>query len=268
MARVRLKKEAEPIKSKKEEVIEAYKGGKEKTPTGKTNEFVGDIKEYLSVAKQRGLDVDNIKSSSELQSKVYDKLMSSEEGRGILKNMWKEYGVTKKGGGGASPEPMSESQLSSLKSAFVDSKLGGRTKQIISSIPEKKSPSPAPVVEKKVNKPERRTVSEIIETVKGKSKSGTEHGVGIVYKNKEMEFDPKTARYVPVEGSEYTDVVMFPQDSEYMQGEGKQVSEKIGDVAERYRAKYNAKNIVAGKASGEGYGQEYLNQMRRQKIIK
>jgi len=125
--------------------ITPYKGGKTATPTGKSNEFnyEGGLDAYLSEAKKRGLDVSNIKSAGELQSKVYDRLMGSKEGQAIIKNMWSEYGDTLKGSGKVLPENMSEQDLANLKSSFVDDKLGARTQMILGQIPQTQ-PQPAP----------------------------------------------------------------------------------------------------------------------------
>lgn len=145
MAKVKLKAKAseDPKDKKPASQIVAYKGGVEKTPTGKSSAFVGDLGEYLKVAEERGLDTKGVKSASELQGRIYDKLMQTDEGKKVLKNMWSEYGVTKKGGGGKVGEPISDEQLSGLKTAFTDSKLGGRTKQLIATVPSiEKIPPP------------------------------------------------------------------------------------------------------------------------------
>lgn len=244
--------------------VQAYQGDKTPTPTGRSNQFAyeGGLGGYLQEAARRGLDVSNVQSAEDLQGRIYDSLMASKEGQGIIKNMWKEYGDTLKGSGKVLPENLSEQDLAGLRSSFVDNKLGGRTQMVLGAMQPPPPPPPPPPAQ-----PERRTVSEIIDTVTGKSKYGANHGIGLVYKNRQLEFDPKRG-YVPVEGSEYTDVVMFPEDSDYMRSEGGQLGELPADVAERYRAKYNAKNIVRGKASGEGYSEEYAKQLRRQRIIK
>ena len=113
--------------------LEEYKGGKMPTPTGKSNEFSypGGLGEYLKEAQKRGLDISDVKSAADLQSKIYDNLMSSEGGKAIIKNMWKGYGDTLKGSGKVLPENISDNDLANLKSSFVDDKLGARTQMIL-----------------------------------------------------------------------------------------------------------------------------------------
>lgn len=130
--------------------LEEYKGGKTPTPTGKSNEFnyEGGLESYLGEAQKRGLDVSNIKSAGDLQSKVYDSLMGSKEGQAIIKNMWKEYGDTNKGSASILPENLSEQDLARLKSNFVDDKLGGRTQMILQQmnpqVPQRAMPPQPP----------------------------------------------------------------------------------------------------------------------------
>lgn len=116
--------------------ITPYKGGKQKTPTGKSNEFSydGGLDSYMKEAEKRGLDVSDVKTNEDLQSKVYDSLMSSEDGQNILKNMWIEYGDTIKGSGKKLPSTIGEKELADLKSSFVDGKLGARTQMILEGI--------------------------------------------------------------------------------------------------------------------------------------
>jgi len=244
--------------------VTAYQGGKTPTPTGRSNEFnyAGGLDSYLQEAARRGLDVSNVQSAEDLQGRIYDSLMASKEGQGIIKNMWKDYGDTLKGSGKVLPENLSEQDLAELRSSFVDNKLGGRTQMVLGAMQPPTPPQPPPPTQ-----PERRRVTDIVDKVMGKSKFGENHGIGLVYQNYDLEFDPKYG-YRKVPGSEYNDVVMFPEDSEYMQTEGKQLGELPADVAERYRQKYNAKNIVRGKSSGEGYGEEYAKQLRSQRVIK
>lgn len=130
--------------------LSAYKGDKKPTPTGKSNKFSydGGLESYLQEAQKRGLDVSNIKSAGDLQGRIYDSLMSTKEGQNIIRNMWMEYGDTLKGSGKVLPENLSESDLSSLKSSFVDEKLGGRTKMILGKIPEKTPPIETPPIAK------------------------------------------------------------------------------------------------------------------------
>lgn len=130
--------------------VEAYQGGRTPTPTGRSNEFnyAGGLDAYLKEAEKRGLDVSNIKSAEDLQGRIYDKLMSTKEGQGIIKNMWKDYGDTLKGSGKVLPENLSEQDLAGLRSSFVDNKLGGRTQMILGAMekPERETYIPPPII--------------------------------------------------------------------------------------------------------------------------
>ena len=243
--------------------VTPYSGGKEKTPTGESNAFEGDFEEYLKIAKEKGLDISKVKSAEDLQSQVYDKLLESKEGKDVLRGMWSKYGGTKKGGGGVMTGEISDEDLFKLKGGFVDKNIGARTKQLLSSV--KPEENPKGDTQKEEPKPERRKITELVETVK--TADGT-HGIGFVYKNKEVEMNPKTGYNEIVPGSDYTDIVMFPEESEYMGRERKQKGvDDISAAAEIYKKKYNAKNIVRGKSTGEGYDAEYAEQMRKQGII-
>jgi len=239
--------------------IQPYAGGKERTPTGKTNEFVGDFNEYVKVAKERGIDMSNVKSAKDFQNQLYDKLMSSEKGKGILKKMWSDYGVTKKGGGGTVGNPLSDEGLSSLKESFADDKLGGRTKQLIQDI------EPEKVLEKP--KEDRRSNSRIKDTVWATSKNGVKHAVGFVYEHGDIAFDPKYG-YKPVEGSNYNQVVMLPKDSDYMKGEANQTDEDLSKLAEQYKKTHNARSVISGESNNPEYKQEYLDQFKKQNLMK
>jgi hypothetical protein len=116
--------------------VEAYQGGRTPTPTGRSNEFnyAGGLDAYLQEAARRGLDVSNIKSAEDLQGRIYDSLMASKEGQGIIRNMWKDYGDTLKGSGKILPENLSEQDLAGLRSSFVDNKLGGRTQMVLAGM--------------------------------------------------------------------------------------------------------------------------------------
>lgn len=122
--------------------IQPYRGGRMPTPTGRSNEFgyEGGLGAYLQEAQRRGLDVSNIESAADLQSRIYDSLMSTKEGQGIIKNMWQEYGDTLKGSGKVLPKNLSENELANLKSSFVDDKLGARTQMILERMQPQQPP--------------------------------------------------------------------------------------------------------------------------------
>lgn len=123
-------------KGKSDPPVKEYKGGKTLTPTGRTNEFnyEGGLDAYLSEAQRKGLDVSNVKSAKDLQERIYDSLMSSNEGKGVIRNMWSQYGDTLKGSGRVLPQNMSDQDLSGLRSSFADDMLGGRTQMILAGI--------------------------------------------------------------------------------------------------------------------------------------
>lgn len=184
------KEKKEPGKSGEEKPLEAYKGGKNPTPTGKSNEFnfSGGLEAYLGEAQKRGLDVSNVKSAGELQSKVYDSLMGSKEGQNIIKNMWKEYGDTGKGSSKVLPDNLSKNDLANLKSSFVDEKLGGRTQMILGKIPEKQK-TPPPVQETK-RKREYTGEPVYLPGVKGMLNEGTITNALVGFLSNTGEFDP------------------------------------------------------------------------------
>lgn len=123
-----------------------YKGGKSSTPTGMSNKFSykGGLTSYLDEAKRKGLDVSNVSSASDLQSRIYDNLMSSPDGQSILKNMWSKFGDTLKGSGKVLPENLTDKDLAGLKSSFVDDKLGARTQMILEQMKTNEDPKPEP----------------------------------------------------------------------------------------------------------------------------
>lgn len=136
-----------------------YKGGKEKTPTGKSNRFdyaggeEAGLESYLQKASELGLNTKDISSSADLQSRIYDSLMSSPDGRNILSSMWSQYGDTRKGSSSVLPENLSEQDLMNLKSSFVDDKLGARTQMILGAMKGKEKP-PAPTQKEEVPPPQ------------------------------------------------------------------------------------------------------------------
>ena len=138
------------IINSKEKGLEPYAGGKAMTPTGKTNEFKyagggqAGLDEYMKEAQAKGLDVSGVKSASDLQSRIYDSLMSTSEGQGVIKNMWSEYGDTLKGSGKVLPKNLSSEDLASFKKNFVDNMLGARTQMVLSGLkPRQEAPPQA-----------------------------------------------------------------------------------------------------------------------------
>jgi hypothetical protein len=96
----------------------------------------------------KGLDISNLDSAKGLQERIYDSLMSSEEGKGVIRNMWSEYGDTLKGSGKVLPANISDQDLSALRSSFADDMLGGRTQMVLAGIKPKPiipDPTPTPI---------------------------------------------------------------------------------------------------------------------------
>lgn len=113
--------------------LSVYKGGKEKTPTGRSNAFVesglseDDLIEY---ANKYNFPTT---SNKEFQQAQLNYLQSTPEGQNIIKNMMQKYGMPKAG-------------------TLADNILGARTFEIMNSIKEvdkqkTKDPLPAPPIE-------------------------------------------------------------------------------------------------------------------------
>jgi hypothetical protein len=129
------------------EPVKEYKGGVSKTPTGRSNAFSygSGLEDYMKEAQEKGLDVSNLKSAEDLQGRIYDSLMSSREGQGVLKNMWRNYGDTMKGSGKVLPENMTEQDLAGLRSSFADNMLGARTQMVLAGLnPSRPQQAPEP----------------------------------------------------------------------------------------------------------------------------
>jgi hypothetical protein len=142
----REKEGGDPPKKKSGGQITAYEGGKEKTPTGRTNEFSysGGLNDYMKVAQARGLDISNLKSAGDLQGRIYDSLMSSQQGQDVLRGMWKDFGDTRAGSGQVLPQNLSAQDLAGLRSSFADDKLGGRTQMVLDMLKPRTIPQRPP----------------------------------------------------------------------------------------------------------------------------
>jgi hypothetical protein len=121
------------------EPVKEYKGGVSKTPTGRSNAFSygSGLEDYMKEAQEKGLDVSNLKSAEDLQGRIYDSLMSSREGQGVLQNMWRNYGDTLKGSGKVLPENITPQDLAGLRSSFADNMLGARTQMVLAGLKPK-----------------------------------------------------------------------------------------------------------------------------------
>lgn len=175
--------------------ISAYQGGRTPTPTGMSNEFSyqGGLDSYMKEAARRGLDVSNLQSAEDLQGRIYDSLMASKEGQGIIRNMWKQYGDTIKGSGKILPENLSEQDLARLRSSFVDNKLGARTQMILGAmIPPPPPPPPSPP------KQQREYTGEpvYLPGVQGALRQGT-------IQNALVGFLSDNAEFTPIEQADY-----------------------------------------------------------------
>lgn len=159
-------------KGKENPPVKEYKGGKTPTPTGRTNEFnyAGGLQAYLSEAQKKGLDVSNVKSAKDLQERIYDSLMSSKEGKGVIRNMWSQYGDTMKGSGQVLPANMSDQDLTGLRSSFADDMLGGRTQMVLAGLSPKIPYNPPAEVPQESPYQDPRTPY----TVQGRLPSGEE----------------------------------------------------------------------------------------------
>lgn len=119
--------------------VDKYKGGKKKTPTGRTNAYDRDDS-YLS--RWEGIIPGISKmSNKQAQGAIYDELMKSAGGRDQIRNMWGQYGLTARGLNNKSLKALtkngvfnqgvldSDKTLEDLKDAFVDGYFGARQLQ-------------------------------------------------------------------------------------------------------------------------------------------
>ena len=128
------------------EQIDPYAGGKEKTPTGKSNKYDRG-KDYLENWEKFIPGVSKL-SNKEAQSKIYDLIY--QQNPSAINEMWTKYGLTKEGKkykdlnsltkDGRFTKQLGPEELKALKKAYVDGFFGARQLDP-SAIPP---PSPPP----------------------------------------------------------------------------------------------------------------------------
>ena len=114
------------------EQIDPYAGGKEKTPTGKSNKYDRG-KDYLENWEKFIPGITKL-SNKEAQSKIYDLIY--QQNPNAINEMWTNYGLTKEGKkyknlnsltkDGKFTKQLSLDQLKDLKKAYVDGFFGAR----------------------------------------------------------------------------------------------------------------------------------------------
>lgn len=114
------------------EQIDPYAGGKEKTPTGKSNKYDRG-KDYLENWEKFIPGVSKL-SNKEAQSKIYDLIY--QQNPSAINEMWTKYGLTKEGKkykdlnsltkDGRFTKQLGPEELKALKKAYVDGFFGAR----------------------------------------------------------------------------------------------------------------------------------------------
>ena len=137
------------------EQIDPYAGGKEKTPTGKSNKYDRG-KDYLENWEKFIPGISKL-SNKEAQSKIYDLIY--QQNPNAINEMWTKYGLTKEGKkykdlnslakDGRFTKQLGLDQLKDLKKAYVDGFFGARQLDP-SAIPP---PPPPPVAPPPVDPP-------------------------------------------------------------------------------------------------------------------
>ena len=131
------------------EQIDPYAGGKEKTPTGKSNKYDRG-KDYLENWEKFIPGISKL-SNKEAQSKIYDLIY--QQNPNAINEMWTKYGLTKEGKkykdlnslakDGRFTKQLGLDQLKDLKKAYVDGFFGARQLDP-SAIPPPPPPPVAP----------------------------------------------------------------------------------------------------------------------------
>jgi hypothetical protein len=127
--------------------VDPYAGGKEKTPTGKSNKYDRG-KDYLENWEKFIPGVSKL-SNKEAQSKIYDLIY--EQNPSAINEMWTKYGLTNEGKkykdltgltkNGTFTKQLGPDQLKALKKAYVDGFFGARQLDP-SAIPPPSAPPP------------------------------------------------------------------------------------------------------------------------------
>jgi len=125
------KPQTQPAKTETKTGITIYKGGKEKTPTGKSNAFDQNLvkmtpQELIDNAKKLGFRTD---SNEHLQEDLFNKLAETNPAK--LKELMEYFGETKAG----------SRMYKGQKVPISDKYLGARTTIAMKAIPESKSES-------------------------------------------------------------------------------------------------------------------------------
>lgn len=109
------------------------------TPAGNSNAFAfqGGLPALIQKWQQAGFDMTGVNTPSQFQERTYDQLLSTPEGRDVLRDMWNQ-GNTAKGikqnlltdrypTGNFKGSDLTDADLSTLRAAYADNLLGVRT---------------------------------------------------------------------------------------------------------------------------------------------